>query len=145
MIPLDPRLPEGATDPWLQRFVLRFNLLWREHAAAIVSRFDDVESQGTIAIPSASTLALGIGNRHRVTGTTTINLISRPNLRAGSFLVLHFEGALTLNHNQAAAGEGKPLMLVGSANLAVTANDQLLLQYDASDDKIYQAAPLVAI
>jgi hypothetical protein len=144
LIPRLPDLPEKA-DAWVRGFYARFNLLWREMAGLINARFDDLESQGTFASPSASTLELGIGNRHRVSGTTTINLIAKANLRGGSLFVLHFTGALTIAHNQAASGLGKPLMLTGSANLAVTANDQVMFQYDVVDDKIYQVAPIVAI
>lgn len=130
----------------MQQFALRFTLLWREMAALVNSRFDDLESQPTTTIASASTTALGVGNRQRISGTTTINLLSKPNLRGGVLVVLHFTGlGLTLKHNQAASGDGKPMMLVGSADVVVTANDQIILQYDEQDDKFYQVAPVVAI
>lgn len=146
MISLNPRLPESPSkDPWIKEFVVRFSIAWRELASLINARFDDLESQSAFTSPSASTLELGIGNRHRVTGTATINLISKPNLRGGSLFVLHFTAAASIAHNQAAAGGAKPVMLAGSGTLTLSANDQVIFQYDSTDDKIYQVAPVVAI
>lgn len=144
LIPRLPNVPEDAQQ-WLKDFIVRFNIMWRELASQVNARFDDIESQGTIDYPSASTLELGIGNRHRVTGTTTINLIAKQNLRGGAMFVLHFTAAASIAHNQAAVGLGKPVMLAGSVTLTLSANDQVLFQYDAIDDKVYQVAPVVAI
>ena len=144
LIPRLPNIPESA-DQWLKDFIVRFNIMWRDLASQVNARFDDLESQSDITNPSASTLELGIGNRHRVTGTATINLIAKQNMKGGTLFVLHFTAAASIAHNQAASGLGKPVMLAGSVTLVLSANDQVIFQYDATDDKVYQVAPVVAI
>lgn len=91
-----------------------------------------------VSVASANNLTLGNGNRFQITGTTQINLIDITDWQGGSEVTLHFQGAVTVAHNQAASGNFKPIMLSGSANFGATANDQLTLQYDLVDSKWYE-------
>lgn len=84
---------------------------------------------------SASTLQPdGSGNVYHVTGSTQINLIdiSTSNVQSGTFLILIFDAAVTVKHNQAASGNGKPILLAGAADFSATANDTLMLVWDGS-------------
>lgn len=96
------------------------------------------QGQG-IAVASANNLAVGTdGNRFQITGTTQINLLDNTNWTGGSIVRLHFQGAVTVAHNQAASGNFKPIMLAGAANFSATADDQLSVQYDTTASKWYE-------
>jgi hypothetical protein len=99
-------------------------------------------SQGA-TLASAATIALG-GNRNRITGTTNISRITSTGWTPGSRITLVFDGALTLVHGTAASGADYGLKLVGSANVAVTAGDNIQLELDA-DNSWNQVGQLVAI
>jgi hypothetical protein len=93
---------------------------------------------------SANNLVLGAdGNRYQIAGTTQINLIANTNWTGGTIVVLHFQGAVTVKHNQAASGVNKPIMLAGAVDFSASANDQLTLQYDSTDSKWYEIARTV--
>ena len=82
-------------------------------------------------VASASGLTLGEdGNLFNITGTTTINTITATRWRAGSVIILHFTGALTVTHN---SGGTNDIMLSGSANFATAANSRLQLYFDGTD------------
>lgn len=102
-----------------------------------------LQAQGA-AVASANNLALGAdGNRFQISGTTQINLIDNSNWQGGAVIVLHFQGAVTVKHNQAASGNNKPIMLSGAVDFVSTASDQLVLQYDSTDAKWYELSRAV--
>ena len=102
-----------------------------------------LQAQGA-AVASANNLALGAdGNRFQISGTTQINLIDNSNWQGGAIVVLHFQGAVTVKHNQAASGNNKPIMLSGAADMSATADDQLVLQYDSTASKWYEISRAV--
>lgn len=101
------------------------------------------QGQG-VAVASANNLVLGSGgNRFQISGTTQINLLDNTSWTAGSIITLHFQGSLTVKHNQAASGNNKPIMLSGAVDFAATADDQLTLQYDGTAVKWYETARTV--
>jgi hypothetical protein len=95
-------------------------------------------------VASANNLVLGVdGNRFQISGTTQIDLIDNTNFQGGSVVTLHFQGNVTVKHNQAASGNNKPIMLSAAGDFSGTANDQLTLQYDSTDSKWYEIARTV--
>jgi hypothetical protein len=91
------------------------------------------------AAASGAQITLGTdGNRFQITGTTQSDLILSTGWQGGSIVTLHFQGSVTVRHNQAPSGAFHPLMLAGAANFSATANDQLTLQYDSTDSKWYE-------
>jgi hypothetical protein len=102
-----------------------------------------LQSQGA-AVASASEITLGAaGNRFQISGTTNIDRIDSTDWAGGSIINLHFQGSLTVNHATANNGAFKGLRLAGAANFAVTAADQLTLQYDGVDLVWYELARAV--
>lgn len=67
-------------------------------------------------VASSAALALGTdGNSFDITGTTTITSINT--IAIGTYVMLHFDGALTLTHN------ATDLILPGAANITTAAGD----------------------
>jgi hypothetical protein len=96
-------------------------------------------------VASANNLALGAdGNRFQISGTTQINLIDNTNWQGGSIVTLHFQGSVTVKHNQGASGNNKPIKLAGSVDFAAAVSNQLTLQYDSTDSIWYEIARVVA-
>jgi len=78
-------------------------------------------------IASGTTLTLGKdGNQFDVTGTTTITSIATQGI--GSYVTLHFDGALTFTHDSA------DLILPGAANITTAAGDIAVMYEYASAD-----------
>jgi len=78
-------------------------------------------------IASATTLTLGTdGNLFDVTGTTTITSIGTQGI--GSYVTLHFDGALTFTHH------ATDLILPGAANITTAAGDIAVMYEYASGD-----------
>lgn len=93
-------------------------------------------------IASASTIAIGDGNRADVTGTTTVNFLSTAGWTAGSMVVLRFTGVLSLKHNTAAPPAATAAFdLSGSADLATVNGTRIALVYNGA--KWEQIAPAV--
>lgn len=77
-------------------------------------------------IPSASSLTLGVdGNFFHVTGTTTITAISTE--EEGTWIVLEFDGALTLTHNATSL-----ILPHDGQNIVTAAGDTALLVSEGS-------------
>jgi len=78
-------------------------------------------------ISSATSLTLGKdGNQFDVTGTTTITSIATQGI--GSYVTLHFDGALTFTHHST------NLILPGAANITTAAGDIAVMYEYASAD-----------
>ena len=78
-------------------------------------------------VASASALTLGTdGNYFDITGTTTITSIG--SLGVGTWVKLHFDGALTLTHH------ATDLVLAGAANITTAAGDEIEFAEYASGD-----------
>jgi hypothetical protein len=78
-------------------------------------------------IGSATSLTLGKdGNQFDVTGTTTITSIGTQGI--GSYVTLHFDGALTFTHHST------DLILPGAANITTAAGDIAVMYEYASAD-----------
>jgi hypothetical protein len=78
-------------------------------------------------IASATSLTLGKdGNQFDVTGTTTITSIATQGI--GSYVTLHFDGALTFTHHST------NLILPGAANITTAAGDIAVMYEYASAD-----------
>ena len=85
-----------------------------------------VQTKGS-DISSATSLTLGKdGNHFDVTGTTTITSIATQGI--GSYVTLHFDGALTFTHDSA------DLILPGAANITTAAGDIAVMYEYASAD-----------
>lgn len=84
-------------------------------------------------VASANNLALGNdGNLFHITGTTQVNLLDSNGWQAGSTVVLIFDGALTVKHNQAGSGTNKPILLMGADDFVTAAGSVLALAYDGA-------------
>jgi hypothetical protein len=85
-----------------------------------------VQTKGS-DISSATSLTLGKdGNQFDVTGTTTITSIATQGI--GSYVTLHFDGALTFTHHST------NLILPGAANITTAAGDIAVMYEYASAD-----------
>ena len=85
-----------------------------------------VQAKGS-DISSATSLTLGKdGNQFDVTGTTTITSIGTQGI--GSYVTLHFDGALTFTHHST------DLILPGAANITTAAGDIAVMYEYASAD-----------
>lgn len=105
---------------------------------------DDTVASQSAVVASANNLVLSNAHRRfQISGATQINLIDATGWQGGDRITLHFQGAPTVKHNQAASGTNKPVMLSGAVDLAASANDQLTLQYDSTDSKWYELARTV--
>lgn len=82
---------------------------------------------------SANDLDLNTGNFFAITGTTTINRISKVNWTSGSIIILQFSGSLTVTHNAASGGNYIGILLAGAVNFSATANDTLTLAYNGTN------------
>lgn len=85
-------------------------------------------------VASADEIALGTdGNYFDVTGTTTINHITKTGWQAGSVVVLQFDASVTVTHNAGSpAGTEASILLSGAGNFSATADDTLQLVYDGT-------------
>jgi hypothetical protein len=81
-------------------------------------------------VVSANDITLGDGNYFDITGTGTINTIAATDWTAGSVVILQFDDAATVAHNQ--AGTGASILLSGSGNFVASAGDTLTLVYDGT-------------
>lgn len=94
-------------------------------------------------VTAANNLVLGTdGNYFQVAGATQINLIDNSTWSSGP-VMLKFNAAPTVKHNQAASGNNKPVMLSGAVDFVASANDTLTLVYDSTDSKWYEVARTV--
>lgn len=91
-------------------------------------------------VSSATTITLGNdGNFFNITGTTTLVGIAIAGWTAGAVIYLKTTGSQTwTNNGSPGAGYGK-LLLVGAANVSMTANDLMILVFNGTDWE--QAAP----
>ncbi len=86
-------------------------------------------------VASGDAITLGTdGNVFDITGTTTINHINNTNWQIGSYVILHFDGAVTLTHNAGTlAGDEADLFLSGDTNYTTSAGDILtFILHDAT-------------
>jgi hypothetical protein len=83
-------------------------------------------------VASADEIALGLdGNYFDVTGTTTINHITKTGWQAGSVVILQFDASVTVTHNAGSpAGTEASILLAGAGDFGATADDTLQLVYD---------------
>jgi hypothetical protein len=80
-------------------------------------------------VASAATLALGAGNWFDITGTTAITSIT--SIGVGTFVILQFDGALTLTHH------ATDLVCPGGEDIITVAGDIVgLYEYAASDWRV---------
>lgn len=83
-------------------------------------------------IASADETTLGVdGNYFDVTGTITIDHITKTDWNTGSMLVLQFDASVTVTHNAGSpTGSEASILLSGAVNFSATADDTLQLVYD---------------
>lgn len=91
----------------------------------------------TIASGGASCVAgdctLGTdGNFFIISGTTTIDGFATVGWRAGSIIVLNTSGSITFTNAGTVAGGYGAMLLVGGANVSMTANDNMILIFDGT-------------
>lgn len=84
--------------------------------ASVLATFSGaVQNAQGADVASASTITLGAGgNTFRITGTTTINLITTTGWQVGSMVNLTFASTAALAHNQTAAGLTAGIIVAGS-------------------------------
>lgn len=106
----------------------RWELLNPAPASLAANTFTGVQRWAKGAdVASASALTLGTdGNYFDITGTTTITSIG--SLGVGTWVKLHFDGALTLTHH------ATDLVLAGAANITTAAGDEIEFAEYASGD-----------
>lgn len=106
----------------------RWELLNPAPASLAANTFTGVQRWAKGAdVASASALTLGTdGNYFDITGTTTITSIG--SLGVGTWVKLHFDGALTLTHH------ATDLVLAGAANITTAAGDEIEFVEYASGD-----------
>lgn len=85
-------------------------------------------------VASADEITLGTdGNYFDVTGTITINHITKTAWQAGSVMVLQFDANVTVTHNAAdPTGTEASVLLSGAGDFEATADDTLQLVYDGT-------------
>lgn len=84
-------------------------------------------------VASADEMLLGDGNYFDVTGTTTINHITKTGWQAGSVVVLQFDASVTVTHNAGSpAGTEASILLSGGGDFSATVDDTLQLVYDGT-------------
>ena len=85
-------------------------------------------------VASADEIALGTdGNYFDITGTTTINHITKTNWQAGSVVVLQFDASVTVTHNAGSpTGTEASIILEGGVDFSAAAGDTLPLVYDGT-------------
>lgn len=94
------------------------------------ARFQGVKGSD---VASADEITLGDGNYFDITGTTTINHITKTNWQAGSVVHLQFDASVTVTHNAASpTGTEASILLSGAGNFSATADDTLTLVYDGT-------------
>lgn len=83
-------------------------------------------------VASADEITLGAnGNYFDITGTTTINHITKTDWQAGSVVVLQFDANVTVTHNAGTpTGTEASLILAGAVDFSATPDDTLQLAYD---------------
>lgn len=80
----------------------------------------DIASSSTIVIPKD-------GNVFELTGTTAVNLITSTGWQDGTEITLIANENVTINHGTVTSGSDITILLAGSSNFAMTANDTLKL------------------
>jgi len=79
-------------------------------------------------VASASTIALGYdGNTFEITGTTTIDLITKTGWQNGSIIHLVFSDGLTVTNAVTSSGNDITIILSGASHFEATADDVLTL------------------
>ena len=102
-----------------------------------IHAFGDLVVEGRVQgdkgsdVASADEITLGDGNFFDVTGTTTINHITKTGWEAGSVVTLQFDASVTVTHNAGSpTGTEADILLSGAGNFSATADDTLTLVYD---------------
>jgi hypothetical protein len=92
----------------------------------------DASSQ---SVASAGTVALTPGRTYfNITGATQIDLIDKRGWVVGMApFTLKFASNPVVRHNQAAAGNGAPILLSGAGNFSSSADDTLTLAWDGTN------------
>lgn len=123
-------LPNTSTNPVAGSFAIALStttgagtvtalLITAAVQNSVWSKGSDLTSQAALQLGSS-----GSGQYFHVTGTTTITSFSTRT--AGEYLILEFDGALTLTHN------ATTLILIGAANYTTTAGDVFLFVSEGS-------------
>jgi len=115
-----------------------------------LAKFNELAGTGRVkfrqgaVVTAANDLTLGTdGNYFQVDGATQINLLDNTDWIGGSIVILKFNSTPTVKHNQAASGDFKPIKLAGAADFVASADDILVLVYDATDTAWYQLSRAV--
>lgn len=109
---------------------------------ALASRLQEAKGAD---VASAGTVTLGAdGNYFVISGTTSIDYITKTGWQAGSEITLMTSGSLTLKHNTGSVpGTAGALFLVGAADVSMTANDFIKLMFDGTLWR--QSTPVVVV
>lgn len=85
-------------------------------------------------VASADEITLGTdGNYFDITGTTTINHITKTGWQAGAVVILQFDASVTVTDNAGSpAGTEADILLEGAGDFEATADDTLQLVYDGT-------------
>ena len=78
-------------------------------------------------VASGTWITLGNGNTFLITGTTAVSGFLDLGWTNGSIIILTFNGNCTLTDSAAPGGGYSALRLLGAANVAMTANDMIIL------------------
>lgn len=104
------------------------------------------EAKGA-TVASAGAITLGSdGNTFTISGTTTVNHITKTNWQAGAKLKLIFSGILQLTHNAGTVpATAAAVKLMGAANWTTAANDSIVLTFDGTDWREESRAPIAGL
>lgn len=85
-------------------------------------------------VASADEIALGTnGNYFDITGSTTINHITKTDWSAGTVVILQFDASVTVTHNAGTpTGTEASILLAGGVDFSATVDDTLQLVYDGT-------------
>lgn len=89
----------------------------------VIQNAGSVSSTTNLTIPNT-------GNFYYVTGTTAINLISNVGWWGGSEITLTTDDQFTINHNESASGDYKPIKLLNDQDMVLTAGSNITLKFD---------------
>lgn len=91
-------------------------------------------AKGADVAAAGTTTLGGDGSSFGITGTGTIDYITKTNWQAGSEITLRFAAAATVNHNSGSVpGTAAAILLSGAANITFAANTILKLYFDGTN------------
>lgn len=90
-----------------------------------------IDSAGASCVTGDCTLG-GDGNFFIISNTTSVDGFATAGWQAGSVIIVETSGSITFNNSGTVAAGFGQLLLVGAANVSMTANDLMMLVYDGT-------------